>query len=715
MEEIFALDIGTRKVMGIFARKNGACLDILDVEVIEHPSRPMFDGQIHSIEDVAKTVKQIKHNLELRLNKQLKQVGVAVAGRSLVTFKEKVVREDISGQEIDSQLVRNLELEAVDKIVSDSGRNLAKFYCVGYSPIHYELDGNRISNLIGHNGKTISAEVIATFLPRVVLDSIFNVLQKSGLEAISITLEPIAAINAIIPAEMRHLNILLVDVGAGTSDLALTREGVVFAYGMVPEAGDEISEVISENLLVDFNTAERIKRLILAREQVTYEDIWGRKHVAATKEIKQDISHRVRKLTDSIAESAINLNAGVPQAIVGVGGGSQTFNLVNALALSFGISVDKIGIRMPSAINGIQDNTKKLTGPEAITPLGIAIMTARATGLRFINVTVNNNKLVMLDFHQKKDILGALILSGIDGKKLYPRPGLALAFKVNGQLQIIKGTMGAPAKLTLNNQPASSLSCKIKSGDDIEFEQAEDGQDAQAFIGDLKQLKPVKIFFNKEPVSITQAVLMDGKKVSFDTPILDRAVIEIIPLNSRDVLASKDINADTLQERQILVNLNSQPRILTQRNFKLFLNGVDTNLDTEIKDNDEIKFSTTEPTFYKIKDIAPTPENNEQMHINVDGKGIEIAVEPIQIFMNGRKVSPEEFLIDGADIKICHIKRPQILLSEIFRYIDVDVKNLKGKTMRILVNDQPAGFTTPLSEGSRVKIMFEDVHRENLK
>ena len=88
----------------------------------------------------------------------------------------------------------------------------------------------------------------------------FAVLKKSGLVPTNITLEPISAINAIVPEELRKLNIVLVDIGAGTSDLAITGGGFVFAYGMVPLAGDEITEVISESLLVDFATAERIKR-----------------------------------------------------------------------------------------------------------------------------------------------------------------------------------------------------------------------------------------------------------------------------------------------------------------------------------------------------------------------------------------------------------------------------------------------------------------------
>lgn len=135
MKEIFALDIGTRKVMGIIARQAEEQLEILDVDIMEHISRPMFDGQIHSIEEVVKTVKKIKENLESRLHKKLNKVGVAVAGRNLVTFKEKITRELPAEAELDYQLVRDLELEAVEKIIADADSHLSQFHCVGYSPV----------------------------------------------------------------------------------------------------------------------------------------------------------------------------------------------------------------------------------------------------------------------------------------------------------------------------------------------------------------------------------------------------------------------------------------------------------------------------------------------------------------------------------------------------------------------------------------------------
>jgi len=711
-QEIFALDIGTRKVMGIVAEIDGDFLDIIDAEVIEHVNRPMFDGQIHSINEVVKTVLTVKENLESRLRKNLSRAGIAVAGRNLATHRSRINKNLGSSQEITETMIRAWELEAVDKIISDTGSNLSQFYCVGYSPVYYEIDGNRISKLTGHYAKSIAIEVIVTFLPQVVLNSMFAVLEKCNLEAINITLEPIAAINAIIPPEMRNLNLVLVDVGAGTSDLALTKDGSIFAYGMVPEAGDEIMERISEFLLTDFSTSERIKRILNDTDIIEYEDIWGKRHSIETRGVKEAIIPTVKKLADSIARTGLDLNGIMPpHAVVLVGGGSMTFNLDKELAESFGLPGDKAGIRFPRAIKGIKDRTGKLTGPEAVTPIGIALMTAQSMGLRFINIEVNHKKLKVLDFQQKKDVMGALTLYNAANKgRLFPRPGLALTAEVNGELKIIKGGLGLPAKLLLNGKLVLSLSEKIEDGDILEFEDAVDGKDGYALVKDLVQLESGKIILNQEILQVYPPIIMNDKQAGLETEVFDRAIIKIAPLKIKDILKFKGMNCDNMSERQILVNINGVPKILTQRSFTLRLNSMPADLDSEVKPNDNLEFYYEIPTLYKIKDVVEIPDKQELMRINVDGNDLVVDLGVVQVLMNGKPVKPDEFLIDGANIKVYHRNKRQILLSEIFRYIDFDTQRAVGKSMKFLVDEKPAGFITPLVEGSRVKIILEERH-----
>lgn len=91
------------------------------------------------------------------------------------------------------------------------------------------------------------------------MDGLYAAVERAGLHVENLTLEPIAAINIAIPERFRLLNIALVDVGAGTSDISITKDGSIIAYGMIPAAGDELTECIAKHYLVDFQEADRMK------------------------------------------------------------------------------------------------------------------------------------------------------------------------------------------------------------------------------------------------------------------------------------------------------------------------------------------------------------------------------------------------------------------------------------------------------------------------
>lgn len=278
---LFALDIGTRSVVGMILRQhtNGK-YEVLHMKTIEHDERSMLDGQIHHIPAVAKVIKNIKNQLEFEVG-PLNKVCVAAAGRALKTVKGRS-EKDISLNAVSlQQEVIHMELAAVQQAqyqlasLLDEKSNLL-YDCVGYSVLHYYLDDHEIGSFIGQQGNIASVEVIATFLPRVVVDSLMKALQEADLEMEALTLEPIAAINVLIPSSMRKLNVALVDIGAGTSDIAITAQGTVVAYGMVPIAGDEITEAVSSEFLLDFPIAEQMKRSLIENDEyVEYTDILG--------------------------------------------------------------------------------------------------------------------------------------------------------------------------------------------------------------------------------------------------------------------------------------------------------------------------------------------------------------------------------------------------------------------------------------------------------
>jgi len=86
------------------------------------------------------------------------------------------------------------------------------------------LDNYPIKNLEGHKGRTAVTKIIAAFLPSSVLISLYAVTSRCRLEVDNLTLEPIAAIHAVVPDDVRFLNIALVDIGGGTSDIAVSKD-----------------------------------------------------------------------------------------------------------------------------------------------------------------------------------------------------------------------------------------------------------------------------------------------------------------------------------------------------------------------------------------------------------------------------------------------------------------------------------------------------------
>ena len=284
---------------------------------------------------VASVVQKVKAYLEEELQIQLNEVSIAAAGRFLRTVDVRADIELNEDEEVDKEIVRSLELSAVKKAKRKiiAATTEGKLYCVGYSVKSFYLNGFLISNLIGHKGQNIGAEVIATFLPRSVIDSLYSVMNKVNLKVVNLTLEPIAAMEAAIPKNLRLLNIALVDIGAGTSDIAISSKESISAYGMVPMAGDEITEAIVQEYLVDFNTAENIKRSISKEKEVTYTDILGLENTILSENVFKLVSAIVNKTSEEISKKILELNGGKsPSAVFLVGGGAHTPGILEAIA-----------------------------------------------------------------------------------------------------------------------------------------------------------------------------------------------------------------------------------------------------------------------------------------------------------------------------------------------------------------------------------------------
>ncbi|WDC84532.1 cell division FtsA domain-containing protein [Caloramator sp. mosi_1] len=412
---------------------------------------------------------------------------------------------------IDSGIISTLEMEALSNAYSmvDIGDGEEVFYCVGYSVINYYLNDYIITSLEGHKGKKVAVEILATFLPQSVVDSLYSVIKNIGLEVEGLTLEPIAAMNAVIPKELRLLNLALVDIGAGTSDIAITKDGTVVAYGMVPFAGDEITEAICHHLVVDFNTAEEIKiALDTKKKTYKYTDVLGNKKTVKLDEIKKAISPMVGKLAELISEKIIELNGRAPNAVFLVGGGSQVGSLPEEVAKRLNLPKDRVAVRGIEAIKNVIYEGKKLNGPDCVTPIGIAINSINTTN-SFITVKVNEKEVKLYNSGKQK-IANAFSLLGIKPEQLFGQSGRGITVKINGQEKKFLGETAKPAMIFKNGEVATLLDT-VEDGDKIVINFAADGRDAMVYLKDiLKDNQTAKVNGRDEDRNY---LLKDGDEV----------------------------------------------------------------------------------------------------------------------------------------------------------------------------------------------------------
>ncbi len=547
--DIFALDIGTRNVVGIVGHMDDGIFCVDHSVCVPHKRRAVMDGQIEDIGETARIVRKVKEQLEDKACMTLTKVAIAAAGRALIT-KRAAVETSVDGKDkITETILKALELEAVskaqDELDKESSNGNISFYCVGHTVISYKLDNYQIKSLLGHKGKKASVELIAAFLPGLVVESLYTVMDMNGLDVSSLTLEPIAAMNVIIPPEVRLINIALVDIGAGTTDIAVSQNGSIVAYAMATIAGDEITEEIIRKYLVDFETAEQMK-LTPADENIVFTDILGFEHEITPEEFYSGLSAAVEQLADTIATNIINVNGEPPAAVFLVGGGSLIPDLPALVADRLKIPENRVAIGGQNISKTVNVGRAKVVGPEYVTPIGIGITATLQTGYEFSTVTLNNAKMRIFD---TKSITAADLLmnAGFKTTQIIGKSGRGLTFTLNGEKQNLRGEPSSPARILINGLPAS-LEYTIKQGDEIEFTPAQAGANACVTVSDIAgKIERYKVYVDGTEYYFGTAARANDVIVSGEYSIQNYDTISIETIETLgDLIMSLPFDCDKL-------------------------------------------------------------------------------------------------------------------------------------------------------------------------
>lgn len=701
-EEIFVLDIGTRSVVALLASKEQDELSVSHMLYKEHKLRAMMDGQIHHVDQVAEIITELVREMTELSGRELRKVAVAAAGRSLTTVKGIARHKYQQPVIVSPEELMTLELMAVQEAQASLPKKYQdktiplsqQYYCVGYSVVREALDGIRLGSIIGQKGQETELEVVATFLPRIVVESLQNAVQQAGLELCSITLEPIAVSNLVLNQSMRRLNLVLVDIGAGTADIAVCSGDAINAYGMVPLAGDEITETISDSYLLDFNRAEEVKRQLETAAEIVTVDVMGIDQIYQSAEIRKTIQQTVDNLAAAIAMEIMQLNNNkAPQAVLLVGGGSLTPGLPAALSRMIEMPGNRIVVQQAGRLQQVRNLPEEFHGPAFITVLGIAFTYLNSPTMGFINLEINGEPVQLLQLAQNT-IAEALLAAGHNLKDIYGRPGLALTCEVNGKLCMLPGKPGKPGRVVLNGAEAS-FGDKIKSGDVIEFEPGLVGEEGNGTFRDLLQDALPVCYINGREFPLSPVITEDDKIYSLDDAVRDGCSVKI----QADISIREVLDGAGIVKSQPKIWINNREIQLTEF-AALKKNGLNARPEDKVGVGDVIEFDLPQ---LLIRELLPV-KVGEAFEVVVNGQ--KVPLRKNEVLLNGEPADLNTPVKPGDKIEytLSHKNFCPILI-DVFKEIDISTEPPEGKSkLLLLVNEEEKQYTTELKHGDKIQV-----------
>lgn len=721
-EYIFGLDIGTRSIVGTVGYREGTDRFVVVAQVSrEHRTRAVIDGQIHDIPTVSNTIQEVKAQLEEMCGRSLCDVSIAAAGRVLKTRNVFIEYEMPSETKVTEEHIQGLESLAVEKayeeIRLETDHKDKHFYCVGYSPVTYYLNGYPMEMLEQHRASSIGVEMIATFLPDEVVDGLYAAVEGAGLHVASLTLEPIAAINVAIPERFRLLNIALVDVGAGTSDISIVKDGSVIAFGMMPIAGDEITEAIAKKYLVDFEAAEKIKKAATRRKVVSVKNIMGESYKLTREEIQETAKEALESIVEKVSDKILELNGENPvSAVFVVGGGGKMPGFTEQMARRLGLPENRVALRGAEVLQQVDFSATGIKKDSTlVTPIGIC-MEYYEQKSNFIYVRVNEERVKLYD-NGKATILDACIHAGYSQNSLFPSRGKGFSYRVNGEEKEIKGRLGEPAEVRLNGKE-TNLNTLVEAEDEIRVRAATAGEPAQLSLGRVPECRgelsftffgravlcPKRVEVNKEWQPADYMVKPDDSIVVYDYYTV-RQLFEFMGVP---------------EEKMVLVN------------------GEEKDRSTELRDGDSVeKIPEPKVVVPEIEGLAEFEEQDKKKNILEDihvpdtmseQDPLLMPVKPLPawaadlpldnpVLQSGTLKAPErKEVCDAGNVeievngrKVVLLPKPAHMFVDVFDVYPFDLSKAGGTKMVCRVNGiDVVDFTVPIHDGDKVDLYWQN-------
>ncbi len=374
-EIVVALDIGTTKVCAIAGRMNEhGKIEILGIGKVESPG--VLRGVVSNIEKTVQAIEDARAIVERQIGHEVKTVHVGIAGQHIKSLQHRGIITRDTDDEIRQEDITRL-VNDMYKLVLPPGDKI-----IHVIPQEFTVDNEQgILEPIGMSGVRLEANFHIITGQISASKNIGKCVERAGLNVDSLTLEPIASAEAILSAEEREAGVALVDIGGGTTDLAIFHEGIIRHTAVIPFGGNVITKDIKEGCTVMLHQAEKLKVKFgsaLAEEVydnriITIPGISGREpKEISEKNLARIIEARIEEIFDhvffEIRRSGLErqLKAG---GIVLTGGGSLLRNVDKLVEYHTGMPT-RMGMPIDKLAHGYAE---KVASPIYSTAIGLLL------------------------------------------------------------------------------------------------------------------------------------------------------------------------------------------------------------------------------------------------------------------------------------------------------------------------------------------------------
>jgi cell division protein FtsA len=370
---IVGLDIGTTKVCVIVAAPTDAGIDIVGIGT--HPSRGLRKGVVVDIDATVHSIKQAVEEAELMADCEISAVYAGIAGSHIRAFNSHGVVA-VKDREVAPGDVKRV-IDAAKAVSIPMDREV--IHVIPQEFIIDDQDG--IREPLGMSGVRLEAKIHIVTAAVTSAQNIVKCANKAGLNVMDIVLEPLASAEACLAEDERDLGVCLIDIGGGTTDVAVYSEGSIKHTSVLGLGGAHVSNDIAVGLRTPFEEAERVKkkfgvaaaRFLGSDDVISVPSVGGRRpREVSRKLLCEIIEPRVDEILSLARQSLVKegLEDQIPSGVVLTGGCSALEGVPDLAEEIFETPV-RIGI--PSRVGGLQDVVR---GPMYATGVGLVLFGA---------------------------------------------------------------------------------------------------------------------------------------------------------------------------------------------------------------------------------------------------------------------------------------------------------------------------------------------------